>query len=107
MDEAHIEELGAEPLQEFVNTIRKLFQNEGTVVDGPDPTQVVLSAGKSENKTKGLTAALAFVHSRGIGAFFNFDVEGDVGKDPNLMTLQFEQPSLGLPSKVRRLVLLV
>jgi len=27
-------------------------------------------------------------------------VEGDVGDDPNLMSLWFNQPSLGLPSKV-------
>lgn len=31
---------------------------------------------------------------------FSFDVEGDVGDDPNLMSLWFNQPSLGLPSKV-------
>ncbi len=33
-------------------------------------------------------------------ALFEFGVEGDAGFDPNFMTLWFQQPSLGLPSKV-------
>lgn len=37
----------------------------------------------------------------GIGGLFDFDVDGDVGVDPNYMTLWFSQPGLGLPSKVR------
>lgn len=44
-----------------------------------------------------------YVYSRlpvGIDALFSFDVEGDVGVDPNFMTLWFSQPGLGLPSKV-------
>jgi endothelin-converting enzyme len=36
---------------------------------------------------------------------FKFDVDGDVGVDPNYMTLWFSQPSFGLPSKVFRLLL--
>ena len=48
----------------------------------------------------GLTAAIAFLHSRGIGGLFNFEIDGDVGVDPNFMTLWFYQPDLGLPSKV-------
>lgn len=36
----------------------------------------------------------------GIEALFSFEIEGDVGRDPNDMTLWFSQPSLGLPSKV-------
>lgn len=35
-----------------------------------------------------------------IPALFELEVEGDVGTDPNFMTLWFSQPSLGLPSKV-------
>ncbi|KAJ3510592.1 hypothetical protein NLJ89_g4586 [Agrocybe chaxingu] len=34
-----------------------------------------------------------------IGALFSFEVEGDVGVDPNHMVLWFSQPELGLPSK--------
>lgn len=37
----------------------------------------------------------------GIDGLFSIDIEGDVGTDPNFMTLWFSQPSLGLPSKVR------
>ena len=36
----------------------------------------------------------------GVGALFDFDIEGDVGVDPNDMVLWFSQPRLGLPSKV-------
>ena len=68
-------------------------------------------------KREGLTAALAFMHSRGmskhslksslvftkyiagIPALFQFDIDGDIGDDPNALTLWFGQPDLGLPSK--------
>jgi predicted metalloendopeptidase len=36
----------------------------------------------------------------GIPALFEFGVEGDSALDPNSMILWFQQPSLGLPSKV-------
>ena len=36
----------------------------------------------------------------GIDGLFSIDIDGDVGKDPNFMTLWFSQPSLGLPAKV-------
>jgi predicted metalloendopeptidase len=36
----------------------------------------------------------------GISALFDFGVEGDAAVDPNSMILWFQQPSLGLPSKV-------
>jgi predicted metalloendopeptidase len=36
----------------------------------------------------------------GIPALFEFGVEGDSAFDPNFMILWFQQPSLGLPSKV-------
>lgn len=36
----------------------------------------------------------------GIGGLFDIDIDGDVGVDPNFMTLWFSQPGLGLPSKV-------
>lgn len=34
-----------------------------------------------------------------IGALFGFDLDGDIGVDPDKMTLWFWQPELGLPSK--------
>lgn len=36
----------------------------------------------------------------GVEALFSFDVEGDVGVDPNHMVLWFNQANLGLPAKV-------
>ena len=36
----------------------------------------------------------------GIDGLFSVDIDGDVGTDPNFMTLWFSQPSLGLPAKV-------
>lgn len=36
----------------------------------------------------------------GVDSLFSFDIEGDVGVDPNYMVLWFNQPELGLPSKV-------
>jgi len=34
-----------------------------------------------------------------IPALFQFDIDGDIGGDPNALTLWFHQPDLGLPSK--------
>lgn len=42
--------------------------------------------------------------SGGVGGLFEFDIDGDVGTDPNAMTLWFNQPELGLPSKVHTFV---
>lgn len=44
---------------------------------------------------------LTFTIPKGVHALFSFDIEGDVGVDPDLMTLNFFQGGLGLPSKVR------
>lgn len=40
----------------------------------------------------------------GLPGLFDLDIDGDVGVDPNAMTLWFSQTSLGLPSKVRKVV---
>lgn len=37
----------------------------------------------------------------GVDVLFSFEIDGDVGDDPDLMTLNFFQGGLGLPSKVR------
>lgn len=52
MDEARLEYLGQEPLQKFVNTIRKLYRGKTTSVDIMNPRQ-------------GLSNALGYLHSRG------------------------------------------
>ena len=113
LDEDTLDEVGAAPLLRFVGTVRKLFSGNST--DNVSQTST------PEDKRKGLTAALAFLHSRGgyfyfyfqiqldallgIDALFSFIVEGDVGVDPNHMVLWFNQPELGLPSKVFNSVL--
>jgi endothelin-converting enzyme len=104
MDEARLDYLGQEPLQKFVNTIRKLYRGKTTNAYIMNPRQ-------------GLSNALGYLHSRGkshlvflfpiysfynlgVDALFEFSIEGDAGADPNNMILWFSQPSLGLPSKV-------
>jgi len=92
MDEKRLDLLGEEPLLHFVQTTRDLFRGESTEIE-------VAGDDGDKKKRKGLTAAIAFLHSRGIEALFSFDVDGDSGVDPNAMTLWFYQPGLGLPSK--------
>ncbi|KAJ4488470.1 hypothetical protein J3R30DRAFT_3654706 [Lentinula aciculospora] len=89
MDESRLDERGHGPLMVIINNIRRMFRGK----------EVVIKGDTEEDKFKGLTAALAYMHSRGIGALFSFDIEGDVGVDPNRLVLWFFQPSLGLPSK--------
>ncbi|KAF9049323.1 zincin [Hymenopellis radicata] len=83
VNEEKLDDIGAEPLVHFVQTLRKLFRGNTTDITGTEEQDKLTRTDK-----KGLTAALAFLHSR-----------GDVGVDPNYMTLWFSQPSLGLPSK--------
>ncbi|KAJ3726361.1 hypothetical protein DFJ43DRAFT_1195956 [Lentinula guzmanii] len=89
MNESYLDERGHEPLMVVVNNIRQMFRGK----------QVVIREENERNKFEGMTNALAYMHSRGLGALFSFDIEGDVGVDPNLLVLWFSQPSLGLPSK--------
>lgn len=95
LNEDGLNELGNEPLLHFIKGLQALYNGETTVIK---------SAEDSLKKPKALTEALAFLHSRGISALFDFNIEGDVGVDPNAMTLWFEQPDLGLPSKVSILI---
>ncbi|KIJ23039.1 hypothetical protein M422DRAFT_81961, partial [Sphaerobolus stellatus SS14] len=95
MDEDHLDSLGIQPLLQVVNTVRGLFNGSTTVVDASHGSQHALSIAPH----RGLTAALSYIHSRGIDALFEFIIEGDVGVDPNAMTLWFYQPGFGLPSK--------
>ncbi|KAJ3821178.1 Metalloprotease [Lentinula raphanica] len=87
MNEAYLDDRGHEPLMVVVNNIRQMFRGK----------QVVIKDGNGDSN--GLTAALAYMHSRGLEALFSFEIEGDVGVDPNHLVLWFSQPSLGLPSK--------
>ncbi|KAJ6608579.1 hypothetical protein B0H10DRAFT_2166528 [Mycena sp. CBHHK59/15] len=92
LNENRLDEIGTEPLIHFVNTLKNLFRGKGLeVASGPKR--------KDDEILGGLTAAVAFLHSRGIDAFFSFAIEGDIGVDPNFMIPWFDQASLGLPSK--------
>ncbi|EPQ58373.1 Metalloprotease [Gloeophyllum trabeum ATCC 11539] len=92
LDEDHLNDVGTAPLIRLVETIQNLYRGKTTEVD-------VAGKDDAQKKRNGLTSAVAFLHSRGIGALFEFDIDGDVAVDPNFMTLWFSQPSLGLPSK--------
>ncbi|PPQ78520.1 hypothetical protein CVT25_011792 [Psilocybe cyanescens] len=90
MDEDKLDDIGTSPLRHVVDTVRKLYSGNDTDITVAEQGDV---------NVKGLTAALAFLHSRGIDGLFSFEIEGDVGVDPNHMVLWFNQPGLGLPSK--------
>ncbi|KAH8116927.1 endothelin-converting enzyme 1 [Phellopilus nigrolimitatus] len=85
MNEDLLNERDIEPLQ-YISTSTK----------GQD---TLTESNVKEGTKHGLTAAVSYLHSRGIGGLFNFEIDGDVGVDPNFMTLWFYQPDLGLPSK--------
>ncbi|KAJ3533585.1 hypothetical protein NM688_g7264 [Phlebia brevispora] len=101
MNEELLDARGAEPLLNVVQTVRKLYDGETTTVDGAS-LDLNTSSATDDDKSKErkrLTAAIAYLHSRGIDGLFAIDIDGDVGKDPNFMTLWFSQPNLGLPAK--------
>ncbi|KAJ7197174.1 Metalloprotease [Mycena pura] len=89
VNENQLDQVGTEPLIHFTKTLRTLFRGDGLDVNEK----------KDDDKLKGITAALAFLHSRGVDALFSFEVEGDVGVDPTFMSLWFDQAPLGLPAK--------
>ncbi|KAF9052689.1 hypothetical protein BJ165DRAFT_1413126 [Panaeolus papilionaceus] len=92
MNERTLDDVGLTPLLHVIKTIRNLYQSEDThITSNSDMSKA--------KQADGLTAAIAFLHSRGVGALFSFDIEGDVGVDPNHMILWFNQPDLTLPSK--------
>ena len=77
MDEKELNNRGIEPLLKVVKEIKNLYQNEPERVAG-----VLLDR-------RGLTAVIAYLHSRGIGGLFNFYLDGDVKENPDMMTLWF------------------
>ncbi|KAF8580903.1 zincin [Ramaria rubella] len=93
--EDFMDSLGINPLKDVVNMVKKLFNISFPSVGSLRAEQHILNS----NVRPGLTAAVAYLHSRGIGGLFAFDVEGDAAVDPNEMVLWFYQPELGLPSK--------
>ncbi|KAG8995664.1 hypothetical protein FRB94_008889 [Tulasnella sp. JGI-2019a] len=99
MAEDTLAKLGTEPLQELVNEVRRLYH--GHIADHPqDAHQATFSTMEGETASQiGLTGAVSFLHSRGVSVLFGFDIDGDVGVNPDFMTLLFSQDGLGLPSK--------
>ena len=67
MDEKILDSVGTEPLLRLVRIVRRLYRGESTDISGI----LKNGEGKKENK-HGLTAALAFLHSRGFICPHNF-----------------------------------
>ncbi|EIN07767.1 Metalloprotease [Punctularia strigosozonata HHB-11173 SS5] len=95
MDEGRLDEVGAAPLLKITDTVRKLFDGSTMIVDAISGGECGL--GKEQNGN--LTAAIAFLHSRGIPVLFDMIAGEDAGNDPDAMTLWFTQSDFGLPSK--------
>ncbi|RDX56605.1 Metalloprotease [Lentinus brumalis] len=91
MDEDHLDDLGEAPLRDMAKKIRELFRGKTTVVDAESTA--------SEKERDRLTATVAYLHSRGVSALFDYSIDGDAGNDPNFMSLWLSQGDLGLPSK--------
>ena len=66
LDEKSSDGVGMEPLHQFVRTLRKLYRGESTGISG------FPWGDDSEEKKHGLTAALSFLHSRGLQVFRDF-----------------------------------
>jgi endothelin-converting enzyme len=77
MNEKKLNQRGIKPLLKVVEEIQTLFRH------GPDR-----AAGDLMDR-RGLTAAVTFLHSRGIGGLFNFYLDGDIKENPDMMTLWF------------------
>ena len=112
LDEHRLDVIGIEPLLHVAKTIRRLYNYYDTDISS--------SHGNSD-KIRGLASAVAYLHSKGdffilvslmsvrfwqfvagIEGLFSFEIDGDVGVDPNHMVLWFSQAKFGLPSKVIR-----
>lgn len=76
-DEKELNRRGIKPLLKVVEEIQSLYRH------GPDRV-----AGNLMDR-RGLTAAVTFLHSRGIGGLFNFYFDGDIKENPEMMTLWF------------------
>ena len=107
-----MDKVGATPLLEVVKTIKDLLDGDlkSPIYKGPGRKYGVPQSPDEEEDeprkvtTEGLTAAVAYLHSRSVDVLFEFGIDGDAGLDPDLMTLQFSQGGTGLPSKVSMFV---
>ncbi|PWZ02255.1 zincin [Testicularia cyperi] len=63
------------------------------------PTESPRPSPPSGRRQKGLTEALAWAHSRGLPALFEFSVDGDAVKDPTAAVPWFFPSGLGLPDQ--------
>jgi endothelin-converting enzyme len=70
LDETTLDSIGMEPLVQFVRTLRKLYRGKSTDIG-------FFSGDDSEKNSHGLTAALSFLHSRGLLDFGSFSVSLD------------------------------
>lgn len=64
MNETKLNERGQEPLMSVINNIRLMFRGKEVVIKGKEQVEV--------NKFQGLTAALAYMHSRGAWSLFAY-----------------------------------
>lgn len=60
LDEPRLNTLGHQPLIDFVNTVKRVFNSSSTDVASAVGQRVF-----KDNSRQGLTAALAYIHSRG------------------------------------------
>ena len=127
-DEAALDKVGSEPLYAIADEAIKLWRGGDAAsgsADDDDEAEWLMQAdgtpyeaeshhhkkhkkdknhhphGRWDPQTKRtrLTNALAYLHSRGVGALFDTAGEGDVGADPKDVVLWLSQSGLGLPSK--------
>ena len=77
MNEKELNRRGIKPLLKVVKEIQSLYRH------GPERV-----AGDLVDR-RGLTAAMTFLHSRGIGGLFSFYFDGDIKENPDMMTLWF------------------
>jgi endothelin-converting enzyme len=102
-----LDKIGSHPLLEVVGTVKSLLNEDlkSPIYKGPGRKYSVPSSEEEEDEPRkvtvdGLTAAIAYLHSRSVDVLFGFGIDGDAGLDPDMMTLQFSQGGTGLPSKV-------
>ncbi|KAL9550950.1 hypothetical protein MBANPS3_004497 [Mucor bainieri] len=83
MNEALIDDRGAEPIYPLLKEIRDMFP----------------ASSKGSSESRRLTQTLSFLAKRDIGALFEIIVDADP-KDPSVNSLQLYQSGLTLPNKV-------
>lgn len=83
MDEKTLAKRDIKPLMRVVTDVQQLYRgNMKSRSETEEPDYEV-------KDRQSLTAVLAYLHARSIGSLFTFNIDGDVGTDPNLMSLWF------------------